>query len=103
MSLAFLHLIHLIGLGALAAAYHYFPHLWQGQGVFFLALACAGSASLSMVGIGIWAMATKESSSSKVAMHAAIALVWSAGIAYYAYRVAIDYHLMAYLRGKIGI
>ncbi len=102
MTLAFLHFIHLAGLGALATVYHYFPHLWKGQGVFFLALACAGSASLSMVALGFWAMTTKTSGSGKVALHAAIALLWAAGIGYYAYRVAVDYHLAAYLRGKLG-
>jgi hypothetical protein len=103
MALAFLHLIHILGLGALAAAYHWFPHLWKGQGVFFLTLATVGGASLSMVGIGVWAITTKASSSGKVALHAALALVWSAGIGFYAYRVVIEYHLVAYMRGKLGL
>lgn len=103
MALAFLHLINILGLSALAAAYHWFPHLWKGQGVFFLTLATVGSASLSMVSLGLWAITTKTTGSGKVALHAALALLWSAGIGFYAYRVVLEYHLVAYMRGKLGL
>jgi hypothetical protein len=101
MVLAYLHLINLLFLAGTAYTFHRMPHLWQDQGVAYLALTGAGVASLSLVALGLWAMTSQQAKTGKVALHAFLALTLAAGIGYYAYRVCHDYNLITHMRSKL--
>lgn len=101
MALIYLHLVNVLILAATAAAFHLYPHLWRDQGVVFLAMSGAGAASLAVVAVGCWAMMTRQAGFGKVALNALLALIVAAGAGYYAYRVGLDYNLIAYMRAKL--
>ncbi len=101
MALIYLHLLNVMILAATAVVFHLYPHLWRDQAVVFLALSGAGASSLAVVGVGLWAMMTKQAGFGKVALHALLVLLVAAGAGYYAYRVGLDYNLIAYLRAKL--
>lgn len=101
MVLFYLHLINSLALGCTLVAYFRFPHLWQDQGVLFLTLVSTSTNCLTMLAIGFWALLTKESSGGKVFLHACLALLLAGAACFLAYRVGMDYHLVAFLKSKI--
>ncbi len=100
MVLFYLHFINVVTLAAAIGAYFFFPHLWEDQGVLFLTLVTITSNCLSMLALGVWAMATQSSGSGKVAVHAFIALTLAGLASYTAYRVGMEYHFIAYFQSK---
>jgi hypothetical protein len=101
MVLIFLHLINSLTLAAAVTAYFRFPHLWQDQGVMFLTLVTTTTNSVTMLAIGFWALLTKSSGTGKIALHAVLALGLACTACYFAYRVGMDYHVIAYFRSKL--